>query len=450
MSRAWTLWRVLGAEGPPSAANRALDRLAEARRRRAFAPARAAYRLPAPAPVLNLVGQPPVPWLGGAALQLRERLAAEAAARPVALLFPERGWRLELAAGDERRAMHWNGRAPEAPDLEDARLADLVRRAADVAGAGALHVEGLAGLPLASLLALRRSGLELVVSLHDFAAFCPRPHLVERPDERFCDYSRDARRCAVCLAQDWSLPAGFQEERRGVAASLLGEAAAVVYPSEFLRGAHRALFPDLDSLRQRVLAPALALEPGPARRPAWPPRHVAYAGSVKPHKGAAVFAELASGWGTRSPELRWSAYGGGDPGLLSRLRRAGVRARGYHRPGSLARLLARDRVDLAILPSIVPEAFGLTLAECWAAGVPCVVFDLGAPAERLRRQGGGWVVPAAAGAAGLADLLRRLVAGEERPPEVPRAPAGAVGAAARGMLELYRELGFTGAGPPPA
>jgi len=103
--------------------------------------------------------------------------------------------------------------------------------------------------------------------------------------------------------------------------------------------------------------------------------------------------------------LRWSAYGGGDPELLARLRRLPVRVRGYYRSGTLPRLLRRDGVDLALLLSIVPESYNLVLDECAAAGVPVVAFDLGAVGERLRS---GQLVPLAEGAEGIVRAMSLL------------------------------------------
>src|SRR6185295_11661852 len=161
---------------------------------------------------------------------------------------------------------------------------------------------------------------------------------------------------------------------------------------------------------QRVIEPPVPLGPlagGPPPAtpaiPERPVRHVAYIGNVLPHKGALVFEEVVRRMPPADfPDLRWSAYGGGDPGLLLRLRRLSrTRVRGYYRAGSLIDHLRHDGVDLALLLSIVPESYSLALSECLAAGVPVVAFDHGAIAERLRRHGGGLLVEPAAGASGI-------------------------------------------------
>src|SRR6185295_12470332 len=248
--------RVLWAEGLPALRDRISDRWQEHNRRRSFRAAGSPLGLPAN-PVLNLLSTAPTPRLGGLQVQLLRRLEIEAAHRSLALLYPEAGaYRLEVTASGRRLSLTLQG-APLSPvALTDETFEKAVSRAADEVGARALHVEGLASVPLASLLALRRHGLQLILSVHDFSLFCPRPHLLASPELRFCGYSRDRERCAACLARDWSLPPAFQETRREVARELLQQAAAVVYPSEFLRRRHLELFPGLAPAAQRVIEPS--------------------------------------------------------------------------------------------------------------------------------------------------------------------------------------------------
>lgn len=422
--------RVLRTEGPRAVRDRALDRLAEARRRRSFT----GSPLPAvPIPVLNFATAAPAARLGGVQAQLLHRLDAEAALRPVALLYPKGGeHRLEVQAGGARRGLHLPG------SFESA-----VETAAGKIGAQALHLEGLAGLPMDSLLALRRRGLRLIVALHDFSPFCPRPHLLERPALRFCHYSRDMDRCASCLRQDWPVDGAWQASRRELAAELLAAADALVFPSDFLRRTCRDLFPSPDPGRQHVIEPAAAWEPVPPRpSPAGPIRRIALVGGVQVHKGALVFEEVVRRLADRR-DLRWSAYGGGDAALLERLRRLPrTSVRGYYRSGSLPALLRRDRVDLALLLSIVPETYSLVLTECQAAGLPVLAFDLGAPGDRLRQEGGGLVVPLESGGAGVAARLCEVLAGRATFPALREAPEPSARRVAESWLRLYHESGL--------
>ncbi len=441
-------WRVLRAEGAAAVRARTLDRLAEAVRRQGFTPAPPGWEPDDPIPVLLVTSAPPVPWLGGVPAQLRTRLEAEQRARSIALLTPGpggRGWRLEVRSGAERRFLDFYGEPVSPVALENAAFEEAVRRAAEVVGARAFHAEGLAGLPLLSLRRLAGE-MGILLSLHDFAAFCPRPHLLERPPLRFCEYSRDLDRCGRCLAHDWPVDGGVQAERRRIAGDLLAVVDALVFPSAFLESAHAGLFPVLAASR-RVLEPPLASTVALPRRSATPgpPRHIALVGGVQPHKGGSEFIDLVrrlSGNGA-GKGLRWSSYGGGDPEMLGELRRLGVRVRGYYRNGTLPHLLRRDGVDLALLLSVVPESHSLVLGECVVAGVPVVAFALGALAERVPHLGAGRLVDFGAGVDGVAaailDSLRDGV--PEVPAEAARLLTDPVSAAA-GHLALYRELGL--------
>jgi glycosyltransferase involved in cell wall biosynthesis len=209
--------------------------------------------------------------------------------------------------------------------------------------------------------------------------------------------------------------------------ALLNRARAAIFPSAFLRDAYRAVAPKLE---------AFVIEPGIAEiavRNRAVRARIAFAGSVKSHKGGALLPAIIDA--THGAE--WHLFGGGDVELLRALPRHAVH--GYYRAGSLPRLLARHRIGLVVLPSIVPESFSLTLSECWSAGVPVVAFDHGAIAERIRAHGGGFLVAPEAGAEGIAAMVNEWLRGASA--AVPaRVPTARESAAAH--VALYRELGF--------
>src|SRR5262249_40250671 len=307
------------------------------KRRRAFGPPRGdgGFR----AGVLNLLPTPPARRLGGIQIQFVRRLAVEAEERALALLYPDGGaYRVERQDASRRGAVALPGPVVGSPvSLEDAGFETSVLRAAEHTGATAVHVEGLAAVPLESLLRLRDRGLRIILSLHDFALFCPRPDLLEQPTARFCGYCEDVDRCHACLGHHWTLAADFQARYRAVGAEVLRSADAVVYPSNFLRSKFFELVSGLDRSVHRVIEPGSPAAPvSPARqRPPGPVRHVAFVGSVHARKGALVFEELVRHIAPEFPAIRWSAFGGGHADLLRRLSRLpGVSTRGYSRAGT--------------------------------------------------------------------------------------------------------------------
>lgn len=405
--------RLLRAEGPRALVDRWRDRRLDARRARRFAPAGSTAPVPtgARSATLWVLPFPLQRRSGGAAIQLLVRLEERATTEPVALVqrLPGR-WRCELWGRGVARplAREWPAETT-LPPLVDASPLPILQEAARWVGASHLHFESLVALPLTLPLAAQERGLTFGLSAHDFALFCPRPHLLEEPSGRFCDFSTDPARCARCLAVSWALPEGFQAERRAVAARLLAAAQAIELPSEFMRRQHLRLFPAIDPTRTCVLPPRSLAEPAaaPPRPLRRPPERIAFAGAVHRHKGALELESVVRQLAEQRPEaFEWHVFGGGDPVLLRRLRRLPrTRVHGYYRAGSLPQRLRAAQIDLVLLPSIWPEAHCLVLDECAAAGVPAVAFDLGALGERIRAGGLGQVVDPGAGAAGLAAAI---------------------------------------------
>jgi hypothetical protein len=78
----------------------------------------------------------------------------------------------------------------------------------------------------------------------------------------------------------------------------------------------------------------------------------------------------------------------------------------YPRP-SFIDVAERIAPHFGVVLSIWPETWCHTLTEMWAAGLPVAGFDLGAVGERLRRHGGGWLLPVE-GAAATFPALERI------------------------------------------
>ncbi len=429
---------VLRSEGPRAVANRALDRLSDARRLRSLRHlTRGDLRLVTqhhPPPVLNVVSIPPSPKRGGSQIQMLDRLVQERSVRPVGLAYPKDGSvLLEVWTESESGSIALDARQG---------IAASVAEAARLIATDTVHVENNNGLPFGLIPDLGDRGLRTVLSVHDFSLFCRRPHLIESTTGRFCEYSTDDDRCRACLAHAEDAIKTSQTDHRRAAARILEQADAVVYPSEFLQVAHEKLFPETNhSAKSVVISPATSRILAPITRPANPPA-IAFVGGCYEHKGGTLIGPVMERITAEIPGLPAFVYGNGDPRLTREVRRISrVWVRGYYRQGSLPSLLTRDRVTVAVLPSIWPEAYALVVDECLASHVPVVAFDLGAVGERLRAWGTGRLVPPNDGADGLAKAILEVLA---NPPDVSRAVIDHLprpDEAARRHISLYQRMG---------
>lgn len=428
---------LLAAEGFPSVLRRLLDRWSAGRRERDFArlqPGAVPPRLRTP--ILHVSAHPPDPWRGGVETQLLARLEAEARQWPVALLHPRPGGhRLELFGPSGRCALDRDAREPHRPDdvAGDPALEAALLWAADLLGSRLVVVEGLAGQSAASLeRCVEARRLDLLLCLHDYAFACPWPALVAADSGEACDLCREAADCAARTGRETHEIAA----RRQTAAHLIRRARRVVVPSLSLASGLARL---ISRAGIEVVPPTLQLAPVASRRRPSARRRVAFLGGGQAHKGALLFERLVATW--PGPPVEWHVYGGGDRSTLRRLARLpGVVIRGYYRTGTLARRLRAEGMDLALLLSPWPESYLMTLDECLAGGIPVVLFDHGAPAERVCPDV-GVLVPSAGGAEAVQEVLLHWLAGgpptafEPRPVPRPEAAAGAFRA-------LYERLGF--------
>ena len=409
-----TIASVIRGEGLPSALSRTRERIGDALHGAALR-VRGVFAGASEAAILNVAASGTALRLGGVQAQLAARLRVERGLRSVALLSPG--------------LLEQSGSRRIATDLDAG-----IREAIAITGAGTVHFEGMHEVPLRAVLRLIESGIRVIVSLHDFSLFCARPHLTEEPMGSFCFYSEDFDRCQRCLHQTWDVPPNAQRDRRALAREILVAATGVIVPSQFLLDQHRQLF-SLPDLVAEVVEPGVPAPPRPlpsdgARRA------IAYAGSVKRHKGAHLLPDLA-----RLPgNVELHVFGGGDEDLLRAIRRVpNVTVHGYYRGNTLPSLLARFGIGLVVLPSTWPETYSLVLSEAWIAGAAVAAFDLGAPAERIRRHGGGWLAPLESGADGLAKIIEQWRAGSITT-AVPRSVPTPEDAA-NAHVKLYRKWG---------
>ncbi len=78
--------------------------------------------------------------------------------------------------------------------------------------------------------------------------------------------------------------------------------------------------------------------------------------------------------------------------LALKMRSKALTVHGVFKQGEIVSLTEHYKIDVFIIPSIWPETFSYTAEEVMQMQMPLIVFDLGAPAERVRNYVHGSVV----------------------------------------------------------
>lgn len=231
-----------------------------------------------------------------------------------------------------------------------------------------------------------RLGVPYDVILHDYFMLCPRIDLVTGYGA-FCDVA-PSEVCVQCVTTygaevgDFD-PLSWRDDHLA-----------------FLAGANRVVAPsdDLAARMQRYLPrPIIVWEPG--RDAGYPPERVPSLAATE-HLRVVTLGALNVSKGLRVvQDLAEAAEEAGAPLLLSVLGPVsealppGVTVSGPYRSEDLGRLLAEAAPHVVFLPAIWPETWSFVLTSALEQGLPVIVFDIGAPAARLRRLGRGHVLP---------------------------------------------------------
>ncbi len=330
---------------------------------------------------------------GGAALLLATEFPANPETRP----YP---WRAQLSAGE----------AADTPnlgfDLETAFAALVALLRALGVGRVVLH-HTLGHHPRVRETAAAL-GVAQEIVVHDYACFCPRVNLLNRPARgappRYCGEPLEAA-CTACCARD---KAGVHEQLsvprlRARTRAEFAAASRVSAPSADAARRLMRQFPGITVAATPWEDDRQAYTPRPP--PATGKRRVAVIGGIGPAKGFEVLRACALDARARGLELEFVVVGGSSDD--DKLIEAGVFVTGPYKEGEAQDLIAALQPDLAFLPSIWPETWCFALTEAWRAGLLPVVFDLGAQGERVRATGRGLALPLGLPPARVNDVLLR-------------------------------------------
>ncbi len=334
----------------------------------------------------------------------------------------------EILDGEWDRALRYQfpvASRPERCKIRDDAMAARFGELLHLFGVSAVHLHHLLGWPVALGDVLQARGLPYVYTIHDYYCVCPSLNLLDlsrQPARRCSAQSFDETACPACLAaygRGWRetvmpVQATSWKAHRAAFRALLAGARQVIAPS---RCALETVTQGLawSDGRTTVIPHASLLTEAPPRPSAarndarTGPLRIGLVGRVgAPEKGADRYLALLDR--LRDVPCAWHVFGDvGQGAFAQQLRRCFQKdwglLHGAYAQSDIVDLLREADLDLTLSLSVAAEAFCYAVDESWAATVPVLALEGGAPAERIREQGGGRVF---ADLDALADQLRNL------------------------------------------
>jgi glycosyltransferase involved in cell wall biosynthesis len=251
-----------------------------------------------------------------------------------------------------------------------------------------LHSHLVTGFSASAWTAARRLGVPIVHTLHDHYVVCARSTMMKNG--------------ATCTSRH--LECRLLTQPRMSASRLVSW---VVGVSDYVLAAHRAYGAFAES-RSSIIPNPCHLVGTPSRTPNGSTTlRLGYMARIEYIKGIETLLEavdqLPGPW-------KLQVAGTGDAGYIAALRARFPDPR-IEFVGQVEPAAFLSATDVMVVPSLVPETFGLSAAEALACGIPVVASSRGALPELVADGANGYVVPAGV-AADLRAVITRVI---ERP-----------------------------------
>jgi glycosyltransferase involved in cell wall biosynthesis len=242
------------------------------------------------------------------------------------------------------------------------------------------HTKALTTTPV---LAASRAGFAVVSTLHDFFAGCPNGALYNYVQQALCPLRGLSMSCAMTSCDKRNRLHKAYRLLRGAAQRSIGRYPAVVRDYISLSQRSEDLMKQYLPADARFHPVSNIIDVAKAR-----PIDVAHnqdllvIGRLDVEKGVGLAAEAA-----RRARLPIVFVGDGPERQV--VEAAGARVTGWLSPDKVKDELERARC--LVFPSVWYETFGLVVAEGAARGVPAIISDISAPAERVSHGIDSWV-----------------------------------------------------------
>lgn len=275
-------------------------------------------------------------------------------------------------------------------DLFDLEYRTTISRLLVALDVDVLHIRHLMNHALDGPAVARALHIPVVLSIHDFYLVCPTAHLIDESG-RFCGGVCTPGQ-GVCPAVPWvatgpHLKHEWVQVWRRHGTALLDHVDVMVAAHLSTRDRFQDMIPESRDLRWEVIEHGRDLHrvidspPAVGRRR---PIRLLLAGNHGIAKGS-DFVQAIRRLDVDG-ELEFHLMGDMWPD------KSGVVDHGTYDRGDLANRVADIAPDALLLPSVTVETYSHIITEAWAMGLPVIVTDRGAPAERVRSTGAGWII----------------------------------------------------------
>ena len=233
----------------------------------------------------------------------------------------------------------------------------------------------------------------LIIPMHDFFAVCPSYTLLNK-DGKYCNVP-DIKSCQECMRnnkQEWKnffLDDIDIKTYRELWGNLLAKSSKILV---FSTSSKEILLKAYPKIGYKIDIVPHTIEPLPVVEPIQKeinePIVIGVLGAINYAKGASVIKELVKRIDEQNLNMKVVVIGD----ITEPISSSNFTYTGRYKKEELPYLINRYKVDIFLIPSIWPETFSYTTQEIISMNMPLMVFNLGAPAQRVKEYEKGYVI----------------------------------------------------------
>lgn len=259
----------------------------------------------------------------------------------------------------------------------------------DVLQIDLIHVHHVLNLYLDIFKIAQKKNIPLIYTLHDYYSICPSINLVGK-NGKPCHL--DSRYdCAKCCLSKFESKKELITIWRNEFYNCMKTAVKLIAPSQTTKDIYLQYYPELNI---NVIGHGITLRKNKeilnTKRTEDLRYNIAFIGGISDLKGLEYMKGLIQK--VKDTNIYIHLYGISSDNLYNIGSNHFIYHGAYNRE-ELVTLLHKDKIQLICLLAIWAETFSYTLSESIYAGIPVVTLDIGAIAERVRKDDLGWVLP---------------------------------------------------------
>ncbi|MCX7908196.1 MAG: glycosyltransferase, partial [Ignavibacteria bacterium] len=241
--------------------------------------------------------------------------------------------------------------------------------------------------------------------IHDFFVICPNFNLITYYNNiyKYCGIPNDFGFCNQCLKKNliffYLNPFIIYcnknlsiEEWRSKFSRFLNIAFKIIVFSNNSKGILLKAYPNLDEGKIEVVPHSVSWVRQAIVKKTNSTINIGIIGNITVHKGNLVIISLCDFIKKFELDIKVHVFGDFDKMKFDIRKYDNLILHGQYNKSFLPELMEKFEIDIIFIPSIWPETFSYTTEEAIKMGLPVAVFNIGAPAERVKNYEKGLIL----------------------------------------------------------